>query len=227
MPRHAVLLGVMALWLLTLGGCALTDAQVRLDSSAAKLRIRGGREREVIVLPATDTRPDPKRCGAKRNTYGVETADVFCAPAPRQWLGQLVANGLYRAGFRVVTTKTKRAKDPLFVHLELEHLFVDPVPGMWVVTLVADVHVIVKVGTLSGLVAERSFWVKGENAVTAVADDDFQVAVDRATQRLADSIVHAILSLANRYPGLGAVEVAELGPNVTPLNVTALNEVAP
>lgn len=159
-------------------------------------------------MPAVDTRSDAARCGIKRNAYGVETANVYCAPPPREWLGQLVAVGLRQAGFRVVTTKTKRGPDPLFVHLDLEHMFVDQVPGMWTVALVADVHVIVKVATLSGLSAERSFFVKGENDVAAVLDSGIQEAVDTAAQRLVDEIVRAITGLADRYPGVGAVEVA-------------------
>jgi hypothetical protein len=206
--KQALLLALFTAWLVTLGGCALSDGQVQLDAAATKVTVRGGRGREVIVMPAKDSRSDRSRCGVKRNTYGVETANVYCSPRPDEWLGLLVVRGLHQAGFRVVTTKTKQGPDPLFLHLKLEHLFVDQVPGMWTVALIADAHVVVKAATLSGLSAERSFFVKGQNDVAGVLDSGIQVAMDAAAERLANAIVKAVVGLADRYPEVGTLEVA-------------------
>ncbi len=192
----------------TTGGCALTDGRVKLEPSLAKVAPKGGRAREIIVFPAADEREDTARCGAKRNTYGMETADVHCEPAPGEWLASLVVRRLDQAGFRIVTTATSKSPDPLRLHLTVKHLFMDQVPGMLTVTLVADVHVTVAAETQSGLSAERSFFVKGENDVAAVVDSGFQAAMDQATERLADELVRAVVDLADRYPSVGAAPVA-------------------
>lgn len=214
----------LILLLPTMGGCALTDGHVKLGTPLASSAQKSGRAREVIVFPAEDKRTDKARCGAKRNTYGTETADVLCEPAPGDWLAVLLVRRLDQAGFRIVTTETAKSPDPLRLHLAVEHLFVDQVPGMWTVTLVADVHVTVAADTQTGLSAQRSFCVKGQNDVAAVLDSGFQAAMDQATERLADELVRAVVDLTDRYPGVGAAPVAA---GQRPSGALALSEARP
>jgi hypothetical protein len=210
--------------LLSSSACAFTDGHVRLDSVSKESAANGGGGREVVVFPATDTRTEQARCGVKRNTYGVETADVLCSPEPSQWLSELVLRGLDRAKFKIVTTRTAQSADPLRIRLRLEHLFIDQVPGMLTVTLHADVHVIVTAENAAGLVAERSFLVQSETEVAAVLDSKLQETMDLATQQLADRLVEAVLALSRRYPSASPARTASSARRA---NVVASHKVGP
>ncbi len=194
-----------SLLLLAPSGCAFTNGHVRLDAVSKESAATGGGDREVIVFPAVDERTDAARCGVKRNTYGSETADVLCTPEPSQWLSELILRALDRAKFKVVTTLTARTADPLRIHLRLERLFIDQIPGMWTVTLNTDVHVLVSADTATGLIAERSFFVQAKADVGGVTDKGLQASMDQATQQLADHFVDAVLALSRRYPSQRAL----------------------
>ncbi|HYP89616.1 MAG TPA: hypothetical protein VEQ59_15715 [Polyangiaceae bacterium] len=193
----------LSLLLLSPSACAFTTGHVRLDPISTESAAAGGGGREVVVFPAVDERPDTKRCGVKRNSYGSETADVLCTPEPSEWLSELILRGLDRAKFKVVTTVSAQSPDPLRIHLRLEHLFVDQIPGMFTVTLNTDVHVIVAADTATGLAAERNFFVQAKTDVGGVLDSGLQASADRATQQLADHIVDAVIALSKRYPSRG------------------------
>lgn len=198
----------LSLLLLAPSACAFTTGHVRLDPVSKESAAAGGGGREVIVFPAVDERSETARCGVKRNTYGSETADVLCTPEPSQWLSELILRGLDRAKFKVVTTVTAQSPDPLRIHLRLEHLFIDQIPGALTVTLNTDMHVVVTADTAAGLVAERSFFVQSQNDVAGVLDRGLQASADQATQELADHIIDALLALNRRYPSQGVARAA-------------------
>ena len=199
----------LGLLLLTPSACAFTTGHVHLDPLSRESAANGGGGREVILFPAVDERQEPARCGVKRNTYGMETADVLCTPEPSQWLSELILRGLDRARFKVVTTLTAKSPDPLRIHLRLEHLFIDQIPGFWMVTLNTDVHVVVAADSAAGLAAERAFFVQSRSEVMGVLDSGLQASMDQATQQLADHIIDAVLALSKRYPSQGVAPVAE------------------
>jgi hypothetical protein len=194
--NHLQLAIPLILWT-ALSGCALTPGRVVLNADPAAVTLEGGAGREVVVFPVEDRREDTERCGVKRNSFGAETADVRCQPEPAVWLVELTLRGLHRAGFRPVTLITKTTADPLQLRLELEHLFIDVVPGVLTLTFIADVHVIVRAETASGLVATRSFFVKVKEESALGTNVPYQRAMDRATKALVARIVRAVVKLAD------------------------------
>jgi hypothetical protein len=189
----------------------MSTGNVKLD--AAKIRsgvVVGGADREVIVFPAQDTREDPTRCGVKRTNSGMEVARVLCTPEPGPWLSDLVFRSLSRAGFKLVTTQTAKSSDPLRLHLNLKHLFIDDIPaeigqGRLGVT---DIEVLVTADTQTGLSAHRSFFIKAKRGGALNMDIFLQLDVDRAAQQLADEIVAAVVELSKRYPSVTTTQVS-------------------
>jgi hypothetical protein len=222
--RSGMRLALFPCLVLALDGCALTSGHVRLEAARLTVPVTTGAGREVIIFPAEDQRSDVHRCGVKRNTYGSETANVYCEPPPAQWLSEVVLRSVDKAGFKVVTTQTAKSPDPLRLRLTLNHLFVDQVPGFVTVSLLADVHVTITAETSTGLSAERSFCVRGERDVPAVIDAGLQSSFDQAAQSLADEIVLALVELAKTYPS-SSPAVASVPSE--PGNALALREGAP
>ena len=82
-----------ALSLLLPVACALTDATVVLPKARLAPSIESGRRRQVIVtMPFQDAREIRRRCGMKKNSYEMDTADLQCTtyiegyPSPRAQL---------------------------------------------------------------------------------------------------------------------------------------------
>jgi hypothetical protein len=190
--------------LVNASGCAFMDGHARLDAVPTTSPTKGGAGREVIVFPVRDDRDAPRRCGVKRNGFGMATADVLCQPEPDQWLGQVMLRALDRAGFKVVTTLTAKSVDPLRIRLNLKHLFVDQVNDVFTIDLVTDVHVTIDAETDTGLLADRSFFVKGLANVLVVVDSGIQASMDDATEDIVEELVVALVDLNRRYPSAGA-----------------------
>ena len=205
------------LWL-ALSSCAWGQEKIHLQPLTISAPKEGGKQREVIVFPAVDARASTMRCGMKRNGYKAEVGRIYCDREPKDWLGELILLGLNQSGFKIVTTQNAKSANPLRLQPTLKFLFVDDVeagPNDDFYKIAADVHVVLRAESSSGLVAERSFYaserlpvfsapLKKEEWPSAVREE----VVAQATRRLAEDIVIAVVELADRYPEVGAVPVA-------------------
>ncbi len=198
-----------------LSGCAFTDINLDLPSSGLKTTISGGNSREIAVIaPFSDERPDPKRCGMKKNGYNMDTADALCRISPNQWISVLLADELRASGFTIIEHANLQKKNTLVIAGTVSKVFVEPVLGMWSGSLEADLEVSLVATTSSGLRAERKFFSKGiKKGVQLVTRSPYQTSLKRATDSLLEDMVEAIFYLMNSYPHLGITQpVAESIP---------------
>jgi uncharacterized lipoprotein YajG len=183
-------------------GCAITSMNVTPPTASVATGLSGGRQRAIqLVAPFEDQRPIRSRCGMKKNGYNMDTADVHCSAVPAQWLSEVLAAELTAAGFNVAATSA-----PGSLHLEgqLLQFFVEPDVGAVTFSPEADIHVRLVASSASGLLAERSFYVKGVETSLVATEVNFQAAVNEGVRLILHEMVAAIVSLADRYPGVFA-----------------------
>jgi len=193
--------------LLTLGGCAFTNLNVTPPPQPLGSNLSGGKHRNVqVVLPFTDDRPVKERCGMQKNGYNMDTASVYCAAAPAQWLAELLAGELRESGFNVLSSPPGGG-DALRLEGHLLQFFVEPKVGLFTFSPEADIHVHLIASSPSGLVAERDFYVKGTETSLVGVESNFQAATNSAVRAIVKDIVTAVIALVDRYPDL-AVQVA-------------------
>ena len=118
------------------------------------------------------------------------------------WRAQPVF-GLRAVGFDVKTAGDPLGPEGVEVEGTLHSLFVEPVIGFSTISYEADIHVKLRVTSESGLVAERSFFVKSADGGAVAMTSVGQGVLDRSTEKIVTEMVAAILSLMNRYPQLG------------------------
>jgi hypothetical protein len=211
---HPLLLHLAcALSLLLPMACALTDATVVLPKARLAPSIETGRRRQVIVTtPFQDAREIRQRCGMKKNSYDMDTADLQCttyiegyrvAARPALWLANLLEEELRRAGFAVVNESEARAS-AVRIEGSLLKLFIEPVIKFWTVDMEADLQVRLVATSETGLHAERSFFVKGVKSQYVMSTLPFDVALADATTAMLRDLVKAIVELLDRYPQLGS-----------------------
>lgn len=193
----------MASYALALQGCAFAEVKVKLDPSATVASTEG-MQREVVVFPSVDQRENPRHCGARRNANGADVGRVRCLIEPTQWLNEAVLNGLHRRNFKIVQLYNAKSAAPLQVNLTLKTLFIDEIHENDAVSMLADVEVHVVVRTTSGLLAERSFFVRERRATPS--ESSYQDTLTLASRQMSRNIIDAIVELADRYPSLGKVE---------------------
>jgi hypothetical protein len=206
--------------LVALSGCAFTDVTIHPTTLEGAIpRTAVGRERVVVIeAPFADGRVSAERCGMKKNSYGMDTAAIHCAVAPNEWVARALTDGLQRAGFRVVMGQAPTPSTPI-IQGQLTQFFVEPKLSFFAYTPEADIGVRLRVSTATGLVAEREFYFKGEEAAALGTSDVFEGAADRATVKATQEMVAAIVSLLDRYPDLGAQ------PMASPPQPVSMNEV--
>jgi len=185
-----------------LSGCAFTDVPVTLPTTPATGMTGGDGRQIVVVSPLTDERPFRDKCGIQKNGYNMETAKAVCSMDPAVWVAQMLAAELKAAGFSVVS---KEAAKPSALQLNgsLLQIFVEPVIGFSTISLETDINVKLVATSQTGLLAERSFFVKGVESGLVARAGNFQTSVDKATQTILRDMVAAVISLMNRYPQLG------------------------
>lgn len=185
-----------------LSGCAFTDVPVTLPTTPATGMTGGDGRQIVVVSPLTDERPFRDKCGIQKNGYNMETAKAICSMDPAVWVAQMLAAELKAAGFSVVS---KEAAKPSALQLNgsLLQIFVEPVIGFSTISLETDINVKLVATSQTGLLAERSFFVKGVESGLVARAGNFQTSVDKATQTILRDMVAAVISLMNRYPQLG------------------------
>ena len=185
-----------------LSGCAFTDVRVTLPESVST-GYSGGKGRQVVIVSQfKDERSFKEKCGIQKNGYNMATAKAICSMDPAVWMAQILATELKAAGFSIVEEGTAKAS-ALRLNGSLLQIFVEPVIGFTTVTLETDVHVQVIARSETGLLAERSFFVKGTSSGLAATAGTFETSFNEATKEIVKEIVAAIISLINRYPQIG------------------------
>src|ERR1700694_1546965 len=129
------------LYLAAQAACAITSTTVTPPTGSLETHLSGGNGREVqLVIPLADERPAHNRCGMKKNTMNMETADVKCAAEPSRFLPELLADQLRAAGFKLVSEATPGA-DVVRIEGRLVQYFVEPKINMFTVGPEADVGI--------------------------------------------------------------------------------------
>lgn len=135
----------------------------------------------------------------QKNGYNMDTADAVCDEQPARWIAELLARELAEAGFRVV----RSSEDAAAVKVEgrLVQLFVEPVIGVWTGSLEADIGVHLRVTSLNGLDARRRFFAKGiRGGQLFSVEGAYQMALERATDDIAQQMVASVVELLDQYP---------------------------
>lgn len=188
--------------ILMLAGCAFTDVPVTLPT-VPTTNLTGGEGRQIVIVSVlSDERPYRDKCGMQKNGYNMETAKAICSMDPTMWVAQTLAKELQAAGFKVVTTGAAKPS-ALQLNGSLLQFFVEPVMGFSTISLETDIQVKLIATSETGLLAERTFFVKGVESGLVARAGNFQTSVDKSTQLIMRDMVAAIISLMNRYPQLG------------------------
>jgi hypothetical protein len=186
-------------------GCALTDLSLRPPAERpAQARGSLGRGRLVALdLVWSDGRPQPGRCGTKKNGYNIQTADIFCQAEPASHLAYLLAQELTALGFVVVAADAGPLRPgTLRIDGELNQFFVEPHIGAFTVTPEVDVEVRLVASSGHGLLASRNFYVKAADENLAATDGTYQDVYEQALQLIVQRLVAAVIDLSDRYPDL-------------------------
>lgn len=186
--------------LASLTGCAFTQVNITPPKDEVSVGLSGGNARRVaVVIPMDDKRDIRHRCGMQKNGYNMDTANVICSREPAQWLPELLASELTKAGFQV--EKASEARSPtLQVQGQLLRYFLEPKVGFWTFSPEADIHVKLIARTQAGLVAERNFYVKGIETSMVGVESNVQKASDTAVRGIVKDMVAAIIELNQKYP---------------------------
>lgn len=186
-------------------GCALTNMTLEAPNHAQVTRATAvGDGREIaLIVPFTDARPTPARCGMKKNGWNMDTADILCSEPPNQWLGRLLADELRKAGFRVVSDPGQLGPNALQIAGTLTQFFLEPDLGGFTVGHEADIGLQLVATTSSGLTAERRFYTKGRETSFWGREYNYQLAANAAVSDLLVRVLDAVSELVQQYPDLG------------------------
>lgn len=200
------LLGVFALLMVLAEGCAYTTATISPPPAAqiAKPSVVGKGREITLIVPFTDQRPQPRRCGMKKNGSNSDTADVRCSVAATDWVSDSLARGLTAAGYKVLVGSPSSRVVGARIEAMLLQFFFEPVIGAFSVTCETDLAVRLTVTLPSGVTADRTFYQKGSHDVMLVTDGDIQRAATTATRLSVSAMVDAITALLDRYPETAA-----------------------
>lgn len=136
----------------------------------------------------------------KKNGYNMDTASVFCGSSPENMLADVLAGQLAKAGFNV--GRDPRAAGPSTIVLTgvVDQLFVEPKNNYFSTTIETDIGLTLTARTASGLSAQRTFYVKGEEATFFVPEEDMLRSLESGIRQLAFAVVGAVANLADRFP---------------------------
>ena len=186
---------------LATSGCAFSDLRVSPPPGPMGATSGAGARRAVFVAGLVDRRPNGPRCGMQKNMYNMDTANVHCTEDPAVAMTRLLITELAAGGF--VVNQGTPGPESVILEGALLQFFVEPKVGVFTFTPEADIHIALHARTASGLAADRSFYVKGEETSMAGLESNFQKAAEAATRHIVLDMAGAVLSLFDRFPGLG------------------------
>jgi hypothetical protein len=187
--------------------CAFSNVNVIPPKQPVAANLSGGKNRTVqVIVPLADARPQRNRCGMQKNGFNMDTANVICSAEPTTWLAELLATELRASGFAVLPS-TSASATAVRLEGQLLQYFIEPKVGFFTFSPEADIHVRLVATTSSGLLAERDFYVKGEQTAIFGIESVFQSASDTAVRQIVKDMVQAMIGLMDRYPDLGTDQV--------------------
>lgn len=198
-------------------GCAFTDMTVDIPGPVqASPGLRRGNGRPVMVLGPFASRRHEDRCGMKKNGFNSDTANIRCSTSPEAGLPRLLADGLTAAGFKLLTSRSQVTPSTLVLTGRLDQMFIEANSNFFNSTWETDITLRLKVTTGDGLLAERTFAVKGEEA-TFLSLSDAQKSFDSAAHKLVIAVVGAVANLSDRFaPSVPAVAFEPANGRVNP-----------
>jgi hypothetical protein len=200
-----------ARWAFACAACALLAGcgvyRIPFPSGSIASGLVGGDGRRIFVAaPFADERPRYDDCAKDTGPIPL----LYCAPRAPEWFAVQLEQALRQAGFEVLDAEARLAPDEPRIEGALLRYAVENRPGMSEVTSEADAHVRLRIRTASGLDAQRSFFAKSARASSVATSGSMRRgALDEVSQRIFHDMVAAILSLMNRYPGLGTAPVEQ------------------
>jgi hypothetical protein len=191
-----------------LAGCA-SPVTVTLASDG-RSGLSGGAGRTLLVVtPFADERATPG-CGVQSGNFG-DGPGITCDRAPAPFLTSALVEELKRVGFAVRQAhRPDPAAGATIIRGALVQFFMQPTGGFSHFVMEADIHVRLEVTSPSGLVAKRSFFVKGNLGIGGTAGAAAQQSITDATNRVVKNMVAALLSLGNQHPEFVAARVEEV-----------------
>lgn len=209
--RAAAARGSLAL-LLGLAGCAQTIA-LQPPSEPLDFGYRGGDGRRVrVASPFADERPR-QGCAfmelpGRRERRPPPKEALKCSEDPLRWFADQLAAALRTAGYTVVDARVEDGDEILEIRGALQTLDARSVSAMNAGRFEADVGAELRVSSPSGLDARRRFYAKVSRPRLFGGAATSQQVLDEAAARTLRDMTAAILSLTNRYPGVGVASAA-------------------
>jgi hypothetical protein len=115
-----------------------------------------------------------------------------------------LSDELRASGFDVLKSEPPSGSNVLKINGELSTFFVEPVIGFWSLTHEADIGAKLIATTDTGLLAERSFFVKGTKKAMVSTMNPLRDAVKRAADQIITDMVEAIFYLMDKYPQISS-----------------------
>jgi hypothetical protein len=186
---------------LALAGCTVSNFTLkRTPAASVATGSRRGEGRELLVFRPFVNQRKQARCGMKKNGYNMVLASVLCAEDPAFALADLVIGELTAAGFKVLTDPRSAGPSTLVLTGALEEVFLEPKAHFFSVAFETDISLHLTVQNAAGLLAQRRFYVKGEEATYFGSDDDMQRSFESASRQLVTNVVGAVANLADQFP---------------------------
>jgi len=159
----------------------------------------------VLASPFVDGRPQPNRCGMKKNQR--ETASVFCESPPNVWLSKMLEDDLRAAGVDVYENAAPAGREAVTVAAVLTQFFVEPEVELryYVLWVYQEHRPEADIGlrlTVRGpaFVGERHLYVKGLGLHADGLDGNYQLAIDDAVNQVMAAAVAAIVDIVAHPP---------------------------
>jgi len=214
------LASLAALTMLATLGCASEQfpmAPLQLPDAVPLEPLSGGEGRQIaLAIPFSDERADRERCGNNKSSHTGNWRGFRCEGEDLGfWIAMQLAGQLSAAGFEVVTDGSTTSPRSLRIEGTLQRLFVEPVVGLWSISIECDLQLSLVASTAGGLKAERTFFAKRRFPwFTRTFTATFQRGIEQCGRSMIVEVVTAIADLANRYDPIASRRLDAPGPVV-------------
>jgi hypothetical protein len=196
-------------------GCAETEIAVKTPARATVSpgSHRGEGRLIVMLRPFADKRTE-QSCGMTKSGYNTEMGKILCAEDPTVALAHLIAVELAASGFKVLGDEKRAGPSTIVLSGSLTRLFVEPKRGFFSGSIETDIELDLRARTRDGLTANRTFYVKGDNAVVTTSKENVQQSFDSGVRQLLTAVVGAVANLVDNVPAPPAVARSSPPPTV-------------
>jgi hypothetical protein len=197
-PRRVFSVCLFAL-ILTGTGCAFTNQQVSLEYNPYG-RFTGGSGRIEIARPVQQHRLQVDGdgriiIGTVRNTFGMHTANVVTGDDIGDWIALALEAELRPAGYFVDFVDTLTNRTAKGIRILVQHVFVNQMPGFWIVgakTTIKLIAELVQNGRHVATLQEEGFWETGSAFGSAGSKEK---SLRKGLENCLDKLVPRIISV--------------------------------